>query len=352
MLYKFLIAIYLKYFFIILIALELLFIGIDYLGQYTYLPNSANLKLLYIFYNTLGTLKITLPISLVFGVIVSKIHIIKRNELVSIYALGASRSRVLLPFFSASLVVVAVFVLAQGFYFYDAKTKSQDIINKKFASTQLKDLFLTYNDDYIYIASLNPVLKQAENFIVFRLLGGELVQKMQAQRGSFSADVWSLENVTLTDIVAFDTTLQASAIKESHQDKITALEGFKPSIIDSVYEWKEILGFRDLINSIWLMHSQGISTEKLRGIIYSNYLVPFFAPLFTIFIFFAVPISVRFFNVAAFSSLAVFVNLGVWGVLFVLSQLASTSSLNPEVAIILPFLLVSILAGYLFKRHL
>ena len=94
---KYLLIKYVKYFFIILLSLELFFVGIDMLQYFTRLPNSANLQLLYVMYNVFFTLTITLPLSLVFAWVVTLTFLIKENALVSFYALGVSQNKIMAP---------------------------------------------------------------------------------------------------------------------------------------------------------------------------------------------------------------------------------------------------------------
>jgi lipopolysaccharide export system permease protein len=52
---------YLTNFIIVLVSLEIFFVGIDFLQNYKSLPQSANLQLLYILYNGFVALILALP---------------------------------------------------------------------------------------------------------------------------------------------------------------------------------------------------------------------------------------------------------------------------------------------------
>ena len=71
------------------------FVGIDIVQVFHKLPNSANLQLLYMIYNTFFTLTMTLPLSLVFAWIVMLTSLFKNNELISFYALNISPKDIL-----------------------------------------------------------------------------------------------------------------------------------------------------------------------------------------------------------------------------------------------------------------
>lgn len=351
MLNNFLSSIYLRYLFVILIAFELLFIGMDYLGVSNKLPDSANLKMLYSFYIGASALKITLPIAIVFAVIAAKIHLIRKNELVAIYSLGVNKVTVLLPFLMISFLAALIFSVAQGIFIYDAKDKATGILKGKYIHDKASNLFLKYNESYIYIKQLYPLQKRAEGIDIYEVDGQDLQRKISAEKAFFINNSWLLYNVEITKKPTVNG-LQPKGIIVTEHDTLDVLKGFKPSIMDSVHEWKENLSFSEVVSILALLIEQDISTDRIRGLFYANYIVPFFAPLFVIIVFFAVPISMRFFNLAFFSSLAVFTTLGGWGVIFTLSQLASTGTLHPELAVLFPFIAVSIFAGLLFKKHL
>jgi len=80
---KYILKKYLINFIIVLISLELFFVGIDYLQNFKNIPASANLQLLYILYNSFFTLTLALPLSIVFGWIVTLVLFIKNNEFVA-----------------------------------------------------------------------------------------------------------------------------------------------------------------------------------------------------------------------------------------------------------------------------
>ena len=76
---KYILKKYLLNFIIVLISLELFFVGIDFLQNFKNLPESANLQLLYILYNGFFTLTLALPLSIVFGWVITLVIFIKNN---------------------------------------------------------------------------------------------------------------------------------------------------------------------------------------------------------------------------------------------------------------------------------
>ena len=101
---------YLKYFFVILTALVLFFVGFDYMGQADKLSDSANLVLIYLVYKSFFAIDTLVPLSLIFAMIATKIYLIRSNALVSFYSLGYSRIDVLKPFVVVSAFVTFIFI--------------------------------------------------------------------------------------------------------------------------------------------------------------------------------------------------------------------------------------------------
>ena len=126
MLNSYLIRLYLKLASIIFLALQIFYVGIDFIASSTQLPDSANLRFLYVIFMFGAAMKITLPLSLIFGMVASKIHLIRANELVVIYALGVSRKEVIKPFIWISHLKSHTYVAlhATPFAYFDQKAIS------------------------------------------------------------------------------------------------------------------------------------------------------------------------------------------------------------------------------------
>jgi len=82
---------YIKYFFVILVALVFFIVGWDYMLDADRLSKSANLLLIYIVYKTFFAIDMLLPLALIFGMITTKVYLIRSNALVSFYSLGYSK---------------------------------------------------------------------------------------------------------------------------------------------------------------------------------------------------------------------------------------------------------------------
>ena len=333
---------YLKYFFIILFALILFFVGLDFLQAVKALPDSANLQVLYVFYRTLAGIDLLFPISLVFALIALKVHLIRSNELVALYALGYSKKDVLRPLFGSALLLTLLYLILHLTSFSYAKEYAENI--KEFNSLQsaTKELYFKYNDQYVYFGALYPLQKRARDVRVFDTNGTHLERIVISKSAYFSQDSWHMPRARIIENLGDKISIKTR--------DVTTLHGYKPKILDSVYEGKTSMTLLDALYAIELFVRQNIDIQKLKALLYYNLFYPFFAPLLMLIIFYFVPVSARLGNVNLFSFAAIAATLFVWGVLYVLSKLAFNATLMPEIAILLPIFFLFTTALWFYKR--
>jgi len=341
---------FIKNFLIILLSMELFFVGIDFLQTVKSLPNSANLQLLYILYNGFFTLTITLPLSIVFGWVLTLTSMIKENSLVSFYALGLSKRDILIPVVVASVFITSILIALQSTplaYSYEEKTKI--LKNKYFANTQ-NNIFLKYNEYFIYFNKLYPLQKKATNIHIFKVKNTDIVETIVAKKALFQDNVWKIVD---TKITKKPTTMNWDNTKISVRfDKFrSTLKGFEPAIISNVYKGNAQYSVIDAIRTIVLLDTQEFNTNKIKAILYSQIVQPFFVLPMIILIFIFAGASSRFFNSAIFISLSIFSTLAVWGSLFLLQKLALGGVIIAEVAIILPIVTLFIISLLIYKKR-
>ena len=143
---KYILKKYLLNFIIVLISLELFFVGIDFLQNFKSIPASANLQLLYVLYNSFFTLTLALPLSIVFGWVITLAIFIRNNEFVAFNALGATRKEIFIPIVNISIFLLTLLIFLQATplaYSYEQKRK---IVNNEYFISSKSDIFLKYND--------------------------------------------------------------------------------------------------------------------------------------------------------------------------------------------------------------
>ena len=102
--------VYFKYVVILFIALECFYVGIDVLTNLKDFPQSANTALLYIALTASVAVTYTLPLSLIFALIITAFNMIRSNEFVSFYALGVSKNSFIVPPFLIALIITLIYI--------------------------------------------------------------------------------------------------------------------------------------------------------------------------------------------------------------------------------------------------
>lgn len=347
---RYLLEKYFKNFVIVLLALEIFFVGIDYLQNFKMLPDSANLKLLYILYNAFFTLTLALPLSIIFGWILTLVVFIKNNEFVAFNALGATTKDILYPIIFASLSFISILIALQTTplaYSYDQKKKILD--NQYFSSTK-SDIFLKYDDYFVYFKTLLPLEQTAQDVHVFKVKDDKLIETLIAKSAKFKNNSWEIDEVRIIKNPQ-EIDINSSKLEISNLDNLTILQGFKPTILDNVYENKSEYSLIDAISAWILLNKQDINTQKIRSIIYNQVFIPFFIFPIIFLIYAYSSLNSRFFNLGKFVSSSVFGTIIIWGVFFMLYKLTGSGAIIPELSMIIPlFIWFGISIYFYFKK--
>lgn len=347
---RYLLTKYLKYFFIILLSLELFFVGIDILQNLSSMPSSANLQLLYIAYNFFYTLSITLPISLVFGWIVTLTIFIKHNELVSFYALSISSFSIIKPILFMTTFILLILIGLQMTPLAYSVEKKDRIINNEHFINEKTNIFLKYNEYFIYFKKLYPLEKKAEDIRIFKTANNDILEIVEASKAYYQNNRWYIIDAIVTK-KPNNIDWENSKLQITHEKFLHTLEGFEPNIIDNVYKAKVQFSILDAIRTILLLEDQDFNTNKIKVILYSQVFIPFFVLPLIIIIFIYTESSSRFFNTAKFLSISIFGTLITWGMLLLLQKLATGGVVIAELAIIVPVVSLFILSIILYRKN-
>lgn len=350
--FRFISAIYLKSFFIIFFALVAFFVGVDLLINFKDLPNSANLILLYTLFLACMAVNYVLPLSLVFALILSMMSMVRSNELVSFYALGLSKKLVIMyPFFWA-LFFCFVYVGLNFTPFAYAEDYRSNIMDNAILSAQSKDIFLKYDDKFVYIAKLESLDDKVDEMKIFNLDNSRLVRFKDIKSAVFKGNAWLLEQGKLikvpNSLELFGQGLSVEAINH-----VETLSGFKPRIIESVVN-RSHYSISNALQSLFAFSKQGVNTTLMRIELYRLIFAPFFAPFLLLILYYFFPTISRFFNLAFISFVFFICTLGLWGGLYLFTKFAENGLLSPEIGIIMPVCLLIAVSLFLFyeKRRL
>ena len=348
---KYILKKYLLNFIIVLISLEIFFVGIDYLQNFKSVPQSANLQLLYILYNSFFTLTLALPLSIVFAWVITLVVFIKNNEFVAFNAVGATNREIFSPVINISIFLLSLLIFLQMTplaYSYEQKKKILD--NEYFSNTK-SDIFLKYNDYYVYFKKLFPLEKRAEDIHIFKIDQKDVVETIIAQKAYFQNNRWYVVDAKIIRKPK-DLNVENSKLDIRYEKFLHTLDGFKPKILDNVYESKSDFSIFDAISAVILLEQQGIKTDKIRGILYNQIMVPFFVLPIILLIFAYASLNSRFFNIGKFTSISIFGTLIVWGVFFVLYKFTSGGVIIPEISILLPMILWVSISIYFYNKKI
>ena len=348
---KYILKKYLLNFIIVLISLEIFFVGIDYLQNFKSVPQSANLQLLYILYNSFFTLTLALPLSIVFAWVITLVVFIKNNEFVAFNAIGATNREIFSPVINISIFLLSLLIFLQMTplaYSYEQKKKILD--NEYFSNTK-SDIFLKYNDYYVYFKKLFPLEKRAEDLHIFKIDQKDVVETIIAQKAYFQNNRWYVVDAKIIRKPK-DLNVENSKLDIRYEKFLHTLDGFKPKILDNVYESKSDFSIFDAISAVILLEQQGIKTDKIRGILYNQIMVPFFVLPIILLIFAYASLNSRFFNIGKFTSISIFGTLIVWGVFFVLYKFTSGGVIIPEISILLPMILWVSISIYFYNKKI
>ena len=98
--------------------------------------------------------------------------------------------------------------------------------------------------------------------------------------------------------------------------------------------------------AIKLLSKQGLETHFLRADIYEKVIMPLFSIALLMILLFNFPFHARYMNIAMTTTKAIGGTLFVWGILFALLSIGKNGTLSPEVAIILPIIILWTYALY------
>ena len=342
---------YMINFIIVLISLEIFFVGIDFLQNFKSIPQSANLQLLYLLYNGFFTLTLALPLSIVFGWIITLIIFIKNNEFVAFNALGATNRNIYLPIIGISTLLLTVMIILQMTPLAYSSDQKRKILDNQYFTNTKSDIFLKYNEYYVYFKKLLPLEKKAEDIHIFKVLDNDVVETIIADKAYFQDDKWNIINAKIITKPK-DLDIQTSKIEIRYENSLNTLEGFKPKILDNVYDNKSDFSILDAISAIKLLKEQGIKTDKIRSILYNLTIIPFFIIPLILLIFAYASINSRFFNVGKFTSIWVFGTLTVWGIFFLLYKFTNGGVVIPEVSILIPMVLWLIISISIYNKKI
>ena len=342
---------YFKYFMILFIALTLFYVGIDILTNLKDMPASANLKLLYFGLTSLTAVNYVLPLALIFALITSKFSMIRSNELVSFYALGIDKNRLIKPPFYIALAITLIYVGLNFTPFAYAYEYGRNIVKLSNLSRTSSDIFLKFEGKFVYMDSLNPISGEAKDVRIFDINGSNLRSATFGLSARFVDDLWLVKQAKIVNLPQ-NIKLGEKGLDIKRLGELKTLENFKPKTIENAAAESSAITISDAVDYIQAFKNEGIGLNSVKTTLYNLAFSPFFAPFMVLIIYYFLPVTGRFFNLALKSFIFTIASLCVWGALFVMMRFARNGVISPEIGVLLPVILLGAYAFYLhFKAR-
>jgi len=349
--FRYIARLYLTHFVIIAFALAFFFAGLDYMQNAAKL-GGFNIKILYLFYKGAYALNLLFPIALVLSMIVAKTALIRSNALVSFYALGYSKKAVLRPFFLVSSLLTFLYIAMHFTPFVDAEISAKHLLEGKNAHNVTQNLFVKYNDSFIYISEIIPSRKLAKGIRIYRVRPDGSAQVIYGPRALFDGKAWTVEQARIIKKPKADG-LGGKGLVVEKRAKVRTLDGFKPKILTSVFEGARAYTIQDAYEAIRLLEREGLKTQKVRAVLYHMLATPFFAVFLVVIFFLSIPPHARSTNLLWVSFTLTGITLFVWGLFYLLYRISLTGVVMPELGILLAVALLGLVAlySYLFRSN-
>ena len=349
MLFRFVGFTYTKSILLVFLALEFFFVSIDTLKYINSLPDSANLLVLFFVYEFLNALNYTFPISIMLASITAYITLIKSNQLVAILSIGYSKKQILKVILLIATVLNALYIALNATPFVYSQENINNIIQRASISDAKNDILVKYENSYVYINKIYPLLQKAELVKIFETKNLELKKFIQAKEAIFDGEYWILKEATINNIPD-NLKFGKSKIEIVKMDEYKTLRGFKPKVLDTVYQNKPNASIIDAFNAFLLLKEQNLNTQKIRSLLYSFAIIPLTMVLSIIIISYYMPLLGRYTNLAKLAFSLTLVALILWGMFFALTKLSISGFFHPELGTIIPISILGITSIFYYKR--
>ena len=343
--FRYLAGHYTKNLLAILFGISFAFAAIDYFQHIQDLDVASNYKILYIFYMWQEALGMLYPLAIVFALIMTKLSLVKSNTMGAFHAFGYNKKRLFAPMFFIASLVYIIFLGLNTTEFAYAKDKATSLLKNELTAYDVNDLFFKYNDTFVYINKLYPIAKKIEDITIFKVEGYQVKYTINAPLATFDGEKWTARNATVKTHIYENGELQKYNVE--YKESIETLEGYKPKIIESLYEGKA-LNIIDAYNTWQLLQKQHLNSDKIRSVMYEKVFVPLFAISMIMILFFKLPFHARMMNFGGVIALSLGSTFMIWGILFGLGQMGSNGVLIPELTVLLPITILWLYAVYVY----
>lgn len=336
---------YLKNLLVILFGLSLVFSVIDYFQHAPKLEKLGTYQLYYIFYKWEEALTILYPLAMVFAVVATKVMMVKNSNIVVLHAFGFSKRKLFTPFLVVSSIVYLLFMALHTTEFSYAKDRASHLLKNEYTDYQVQDLFFKYNDAFVYVKNLDPINKIIEDITIFKVEGNQVQYTIKAPYALYNGTGWDAKEATLKTHIYKNDILQRYTLEQ--KASIATLEGYKPKIMESLYEGKA-LSVIDAYYTWRLFNQQNLDSSKIRATLYDKVVTPLFSLAMVLILFFKLPFHSRMVNLSTTLALSLGSTIVIWGILFGLGRIGYNGVVLPEITSLVPIVILIFYAVYVY----
>jgi len=332
---------YFKNFLMIFISLNMFFIFMDFMINKNKLPDSANLQILYIIYNSLHAAILIYPLSLLLSMLVTVISLVKKNEMIAFMSIGYSLKRLLFPILSFALLIVSFFIFVQSNITTSFQESAAQILEGKYNKSVNHNLFFKFNNNIIFIKELDVLHKTAYDMKIFVMDKNKLQKVYVIKEGKFKNNVWNSK-----DIQEFYLSNNKFLSKNV---EINILKGFKPDILNKL-ETKQSMTLKIAFQALFLLKKENINVNFIKTYIYEKIIPPLSFVLLIIIVFLKAPIHSRISNVSLYIAVSLFFAVVLWGMYLLVAKMSKTGIVSPDLLFLTPFIILLGIAIYYFRK--
>jgi lipopolysaccharide export system permease protein len=341
---------YIKKFLFIFMFLQIFFITLEIIFTYEKIPTSANLIILYIFYDFIFSMHIMFPISVSVASVVTMNYFVNSSEYVSFLALGYQKKEIIKPIFLTASFLTLFFVGLNSTKLAYAEEVKNSILDKNYINYSKEDIFIKHFNNYVFFHKLYLELKKVEDVRIFTFDENKnLLRIVNAKEAYFKDNKWNVKDATIIKNARVDDPYDSSLEILQHQE-ISTLDGFNPTMINNLYNKKNLSSILDAIKTLIVLREQGVDTKRHRIVIYQYGLIPWVSPAIILIIFFYLPYTPRIGRMALFSFFAIFSSVVTFGFFVSITEIAQKINVLPEIMIVLPVFLIMLIALYKYIK--
>ena len=328
---------YLKNFLIMFFALSFIYAVVSMLFSISKLPSSSNLIVLYLFYVFIYASMVLYPLALIFSFLLTLNQMIKFNELVSFYSLGFYPKKILKPFLISAFFITFLMLILESTKLAYSNEYAQAIKDAKKLSTE--NIFLKYNNKIVFIKTLNPVLKMANDINVIEIQNNKVKKVIFAKEAFFKNNAWISKDAKII-------YLSENKWIKKHKNLIF-LKNFKPKILSNLQKLRDI-SFYDAYLTI--KYFKNLDLNTILSIVSFKIFTPFSIIALMYFLFLIAPIHLRISNVLLFMVKSISLSVLVWGGELLLYKFAKQGVI-PFWSLGLIFVLLLIIDFYIRRKN-